>query len=79
MTTQRELEVLKIEDVRKAKVGQIVATLKDHNRQHALVIDEAADGRQSVAACSPSPRLPASWARKCRASNWRELLPKSRL
>ena len=48
MTTQRELEVLKVDDVRKAKVGQIVATLKDHNRQHALVIDEAADGRQSV-------------------------------
>src|SRR5512140_1759045 len=27
MTTQRELEVLKVEDVRQAKVGQIVATL----------------------------------------------------
>jgi CBS-domain-containing membrane protein len=48
MTTQRELEVLKIEDVRKAKVGQIVATLKKSHRQHALVVDEAADGRQSV-------------------------------
>lgn len=48
MTTQRELEVLKIEDVRNAKVGDIVATLKRHSRQHALVVDEAADGRQSV-------------------------------
>lgn len=48
MTTQRELEVLRIEDVRKARVGDIVATLKQHNRQHALVVDEAADGRQSV-------------------------------
>ncbi len=48
MTTQRELEVLKIEDVRNAKVGEVVATLKKYNRQHALVVDEAADGRQSV-------------------------------
>ncbi len=48
MTTQRELEVLKIEDVRNARVGDIVATLKQHNRQHAMVVDEAADGRQSV-------------------------------
>ncbi|HXU94669.1 MAG TPA: CBS domain-containing protein [Gallionella sp.] len=48
MTTQRELEVLKIEDVRNATVGDVVATLKKYNRQHALVVDEAADGRQSV-------------------------------
>ncbi|HEX5363173.1 MAG TPA: CBS domain-containing protein [Gallionella sp.] len=48
MTTQRELEVLKVEDVRKATVGQIVSTLKKANRQHALVVAEAADGRQSV-------------------------------
>lgn len=48
MTTQRELEVLKIEDVRNARVGQIVATLKKSNRQHALVVAEGADGRQSV-------------------------------
>lgn len=48
MSTQRELEVLKIEDVRKAKVGEIVATLKKSNRQHALVVAEGADGRQSV-------------------------------
>ena len=48
MTTQRELEVLKIEDVQQAKVGQIVATLKQSNRQHALVVSEGADGRQTV-------------------------------
>ncbi|MDD2913926.1 MAG: CBS domain-containing protein [Gallionella sp.] len=48
MHTQRELEVLKIEEVRHAKVGQIVATLKKSNRQHALVVAEGADGRQTV-------------------------------
>ncbi len=48
MTTQRELEVMKIGDVRHAKVGQIVASLKKSNRQHALVVDEDAEGRQTV-------------------------------
>lgn len=48
MTTQRELEALKIENVRNAKVGDIVATLKKSNRQHALVVAEGADGKQSV-------------------------------
>jgi len=48
MTTQRELEVLKIDDVQNAKVGQIVASLKKSHRQHALVVAEGADGRQTV-------------------------------
>ncbi len=48
MTTQHELEVLKIEDVQNAKVGDIVASLKKANRQHTLVASEAADGRQTV-------------------------------
>jgi CBS-domain-containing membrane protein len=48
MTTQRELEVLKIEDIQNAEVGQIVATLKKSGRQHALVAAESADGKQTV-------------------------------
>lgn len=48
MTTQRELEALKIEDVKKAEVGQIVASLKKSHRQHALVVAEGLDGKQSV-------------------------------
>ena len=48
MTTQGELEVLKIEDVQKSKVGHIVATLKQSHRQHALVVAEGADGKQAV-------------------------------
>lgn len=48
MTTQRELEVLKMEDVQGAKVGQIVASLKKSHRQHALVVAEDADGKQAV-------------------------------
>jgi CBS-domain-containing membrane protein len=48
MTTQRELEVMKIEDVRNARVGEIVASLKKSHRQHALVATEGADGKQTV-------------------------------
>ena len=48
MTPQRELEVMKIEDVKNADVGQIVATLKKAGRQHGLVVAEGADGKQTV-------------------------------
>lgn len=48
MTVQRELEVLKLEDVQKAKVGSILATLKAAGRQHAMVVEESADGSQTV-------------------------------
>lgn len=48
MTTQRELDVLKIEDVLNAQVGQIVASLKKSHRQHVLVVAEGADGKQAV-------------------------------
>lgn len=48
MTAQSELEVLKIDDVQHAQVGQVVASLKKSNRQHALVVAEGADGRQTV-------------------------------
>jgi CBS-domain-containing membrane protein len=48
MSTQRELSALKIEDVQHAKVGDIVASLKKANRQHALVVSEGLDGKQTV-------------------------------
>lgn len=48
MSTLRELEAMKMEDVKHAKVGQIVASLKKTHRQHALVVSEGADGRQTV-------------------------------
>ena len=48
MTAQSDLEVMKCEDVQRASVGQIVATLKRSNRQHALVVTEDPDGRQTI-------------------------------
>jgi len=43
MTPREKLEAIGIADVRAAKVGHIVATLRQSGRQHALVT--AADGR----------------------------------
>jgi len=48
MTTQRELEVLDLQDVLTAKVGHVLATLKAHGRQHAMVVENYADGSQAV-------------------------------
>jgi CBS-domain-containing membrane protein len=48
MTPQEELEVLDLGDVRAAKVGHIVATLKRSGRQHAVVVEQAGAGHQTV-------------------------------
>jgi len=49
MTTIKTIQVLAINDVLPAKVGHIVATLKNVGRQHAMVIDtDVLSGNQSV-------------------------------
>jgi len=48
MTPQHELEVLKLQDVLGAKVGHVVATLKQAGRQHAIAVEENTDGSQAV-------------------------------
>lgn len=48
MTPQERLEVLDMQDVRVAKVGHVVATLKKAGRQHAVVVERDARGRQTV-------------------------------
>jgi CBS-domain-containing membrane protein len=48
MTPQDRLEVLNLADVRVAKVGHIVATLKQSGRQHALVVDVGEGGHHTV-------------------------------
>jgi CBS domain-containing protein len=48
MTPEEELHVLQMEDVRLAKVGHIVSTLKAAGRQHAVVVDVDQRGRQKV-------------------------------
>ncbi len=48
MTPQHQLEVLDLRDVRNARVGHIVATLKECARQHAVVVETDAAGRHTV-------------------------------
>lgn len=48
MTPRERLEVLNMRDVCIAEVGHVVATLKRAGRQHALVAEEDASGRQMI-------------------------------
>ncbi len=48
MTVQRDLKVLKLDDVLAARVGDVLATLKAAGRQHAMVVEGSADGSQTV-------------------------------
>lgn len=43
MTPQEELDVLRLQDVSRARVGDIVATLKYVGRQHALVVESVGE------------------------------------
>jgi predicted transcriptional regulator len=48
MTAVKNLEVLEIEDITKAKVGNIVATLKSAKRVHALVIEKGTENAEQL-------------------------------
>jgi len=48
MTPQHRLEVLHMEEVRRAKVGHVVATLQKSGRQHATVVEVDRNGLQTV-------------------------------
>jgi CBS-domain-containing membrane protein len=46
MTPREQLEVLQMTDLLKARVGDVVATLKAQGRQHALVVERREDQSQ---------------------------------
>ena len=48
MIPLERIEVLKMSDLRGAKVGHVVSTLRSSGRQHAMVVDVDANGRQTV-------------------------------
>jgi CBS domain containing-hemolysin-like protein len=48
MTVRERIEVVNMEDVARASVGDVVATLKAVGRQHAMVIDSNDSGRRVV-------------------------------
>lgn len=48
MSPVREMDAALLEDVLKAKVGNVLARLKAAGRQHGLVVENNADGSQTV-------------------------------
>lgn len=48
MTPLADLQAIPMPAVQRAEVGHIVATLKSAGRQHAIVVEPGADGRQLV-------------------------------
>ncbi|MEW6676430.1 MAG: CBS domain-containing protein [Pseudomonadota bacterium] len=46
MTPRERLEVLCMDDLKAARVGDVVATLKAHGRQHALAVERTLDRGQ---------------------------------
>lgn len=46
MTPENKLEVISMDDVLHAHVGQVVATFKDNGRRHLVVVDEDPSGHQ---------------------------------
>jgi CBS-domain-containing membrane protein len=48
MTPHARLEVLAMTEIAHARVGHVLATLQHAGRQHAMVVENGADGRQVV-------------------------------
>ena len=48
MTLRGRIEVLQLADVEKASIGQILSSLRDAGRRHALVLDSAPDDEQHL-------------------------------
>jgi CBS-domain-containing membrane protein len=57
MTPAARIDVIDLADVANAKVGRVVETLKHSGRQHALVVEQAADGRQLVCGIFSSTQI----------------------
>jgi CBS domain containing-hemolysin-like protein len=56
MTPREQLEVVDFSDVARARVGHVLATLKNSGRQHALVVERNA-GREMVRGVFSATRL----------------------
>lgn len=59
MTPQSRLEVLRLPEIANASVGDVVATLRETGRQHAVVLEEDAGGRPVVRGVFSTSRLEA--------------------
>lgn len=57
MTPLARLEALDIADILKARIGDIVETMKYSGRQHILVVKDKADGSQAIAGLFSSTQI----------------------
>lgn len=57
MTPIHQLECVKITDILKARVGDIVETMKTSGRQHVLVSEDQSDGRQGISGMFSSTQI----------------------
>ncbi len=57
MTPQGRLEVLDIDEVRSARVGHIVATLKASGRQHAMAVERGPRGQATLRGLFSATRI----------------------
>ena len=57
MTPLSHLEALQRSDILKARIGDIVKTIKDSGRQHLLVVEDIAEGEQIVSGLFSSTHI----------------------
>ena len=57
MTPLMQLEALEVADIQRARVGDIVATMKSTGRQHILVMENHEDGTQNVSGLFSSTHI----------------------
>ena len=57
MTPMNRLESLQLSDIRRARVGDIVETMKTSGRQHILVSEEQPDGSQTISGMFSSTQI----------------------
>jgi CBS domain-containing protein len=57
MTSTAQLDALAFEEVRHAQVGHVVASLRKAGRQHTLVVERLAAGRQVVRGIFSTPQI----------------------
>lgn len=59
MTPHSQLEVLSVAEVMRARVGNVLATLRASRRQHAMVVEDGAAGRELVRGIFSASQLEA--------------------
>jgi len=68
MTPASRVDVIDLKDVMSAKVGDVLETLRQSGRQHALVVDETPDAHQVVCGIFSSTQIARQMSAQARAA-----------